>query len=256
MRPVAFACLVPALLLLSACETQPEMQEVQSENQRLQTELSDAREAIDTLEAEKNLLQRDVDELERVIDVLDAEKSSRVRESSQLRGQVRGFVQQQIDALQDFLVQGDLLDYVGGELVERSTVADEEPLFLVDLGNPIPRAGSLTGVGGHFVASAELVVKVLRPMDDGLVVIWESQPLTVERSGIHQLPFPVNVGVEEGDVIGYAFADHLPVSFDEGTGDTRYLNESPALGETIERDSLQGERFERAYSLGVYGLLH
>src|SRR5690606_11768928 len=120
---------------------------------------------------------------------------SRIQESSVLRGQVRRFVQNQIDAYKDFLVQGGLLDYVGGELVERANV-EQRPAFIVDLANPVPRPGTLTGVGAHFVQPGRFSVKVLRRVDQNLVVIWDSKPLTVTQPGINRINFAVGVGVE------------------------------------------------------------
>ncbi len=247
--------LVIALTLVSACQTQPEMRQLQDENRQLRNDLGEARKDIDTLKAQELLLRREIDELNRVIGVLDVEKATRTQESSDLRGQVRRFVQAQIDQHREFLVQGDLLDYVGGELVERGSTEDRS-LMLVDMANVIPRSGSLTGVGAHFVAPGSFVVKVLRPVDGNLVVIWESPRLHAEAAGIQQIAFPVNVGVERGDVIGYYFPTRVPVSFDEGTGDTRHLTSDLALGSSTRVSSLQGERRRRAYSLGVYGLLN
>jgi hypothetical protein len=46
------------------------------------------------------------------------------------------------------------------------------------------------------------------------------------------------------------------VSFDEGTGDTRYLTKDLKLGGTVKKSSLLGENKKRSYSIGVYGLLN
>mgnify|MGYP000612124829 CR=1 FL=1 len=83
----------------------------------------------------------------------------------------REVVQREIDGLKAFLVKGDLLDYVGGEQVARKKY-DNRPLMLVDLQNAVPRPGVLTGVGGYFAKPTQMVVKVLRPINKDLVVIW------------------------------------------------------------------------------------
>ena len=178
---------------LCSCQTTPEVKQLQADNSRLEKELGQAREDIQRLQGSEQRLQAEVDELNRVIGVLDVEKQSRTTESAHLRGQVRGFVQQQIDGFKEFLVAGNLLDYVGGELVERAT-SDTKPLMLVDLHNRIPRTGTLTGVGGHFLGATQLVVKVLRPIDQSLVVIWESPLLKVAEPGVAKVSFPVAVG--------------------------------------------------------------
>lgn len=247
--------LLVATVVLGACQVQPDIKQIQDQNLQLSTDLDKARQDIAQLQAQEQKLLTDITELNRVNNVLDTEKSSRVQESSELRSQVRRFVQNQIDAYKNFMVQGGLLDYVGGELVERSKVVDK-PLLLVDLMNTIPSAGTLTGVGAHFVRPGTFSVKVLRPVDNQLVVIWDSQLLEVTQAGINRINFPVSVVVEKGDVIAYHFKQGAAVSFDEGTGDTRFQEEELKLGQTTRASSLAGEKHRRAYSLGVYGLLN
>lgn len=247
--------LLLASVFLGACQMQPDIQQIKDQNRQLSSDLQRAQSDIAQLKDQELRLREEIAELSRVNDVLDVEKMSRIQESSVLRSQVRRFVQSQIDAYKDFMVLGGLLDYVGGELVERSSLEDQ-PLLLVDLANPIPASGTLTGVGGYFAKPGKFSVKVLRPMDDKLVVIWDSNPLQVYQTGINQLNFPVSVVVEAGDVIAYHFAGGVLVSFDEGTGDTRFQTEAVKLGELLKPASLSGEKRKRAYSLGVYGLLN
>src|SRR5687767_7042499 len=90
--------------LLAGCGTQPSMKQMEDKNRQLQGDLNKANTQIGQLQAQEALLRQDIDELERVVGVLGTEKTSRVKESSVLRGQVRRFVQQQVDGLREFLV--------------------------------------------------------------------------------------------------------------------------------------------------------
>lgn len=243
------------LLGLTACQTPPDVKTLQDKNTSLQQQLSQAQRDIDALQADKVLLEQDNAELNRVISVLGEEKSSRVAESTHLRGEVRLFVQQQVDTLKQFLLAANLVDYVGGELVERAQV-DEEPQLIVDFFNAVPRNGTLTGVGGYFQNVGQFSVKVLRPIGDELVVIWNSAPITISERGKQRLKFPVVVGVEKGDYLAYYFSQPGMVGFDTGTGDSRYIDEDVAVGSTLRRSSLNGEKAKRAYSVGVFGLLN
>ena len=247
---------IPGLvMLLWGCQTAPDLKALQDENGSLQQQLTQADHNISTLEADKALLKQDVDELNRVVGILGQEKTSRVTESTNLRGQVRQFAQLQIDSLKQFLLASDLLDYIGGELVERSSV-DEKPLLVVDLFNEVPRNGTLTGVGGYFQSVGDVSVKVLRPISGNLVVVWSSQAINVPERGVQRLNFPVSVGVEKGDVLAYYFSQPGLVGFDTGTGDARYLSEDTVVGATVKHSSLKGENDKRAYSVGVFGLLN
>ncbi len=241
-------------LVLTACQTPPNMQQLQNEKQALQVELKAAEQEISNLKSERDTLQSELDEANRVIGVMGGEKSARVKESSTLRNEVRRFVQRQIDGLKSFLVKGDLLDYVGGEQVARKKY-DNRALMLVDLQNAVPRPGVLTGAGGYFAKPTRMVVKVLRPVNDNLVVIWESQPMAIKKAGKVNVTFPVSVGVEKGDVLGYYFPNLATATFDTGTADTRYTKQNLRPGSKIKPSSLSGKKERRAYALGVYGLL-
>jgi hypothetical protein len=249
------ALIFASIMILSACQTRLENNVMIEQNRELRAHLEAANEQIEKLQIAQATLRQEVAEKARVIDVLDTEKLSRVQESSELRGDVRRFVQHQIDAYQNFLINGGLLDYVGGELVQRAKV-DSNIVFVVDLANPVPRAGTLTGVGGHFARPTTFSVKVLRRVEQNLVVIWDSKPLTVTTAGLNRINFSVSVGVEQGDIIGYYLADSSSVSFDEGTGDARYQTDEVKLGDLVRLNSLSGKKDRRAYSLGVYGLLN
>lgn len=253
-----FYCWVALVLIcfsLAGCQVSPDIKQLNNKNQQLSQQLSVAQAEVVRLKQRTQVLQGDVTELGRVVNVLGTEKTSRVEESSVLRGQVRKFVLQQIDLLKGFLVDGNLLDYVGGELVPR-TQQESAPLTLVDFAQPMPSAGTLTSVGGYFTAPTELQVNVLRPVNDRYVLIWQSGPLRVEAAGQVRLSFPVSVGVERGDVMGYQFAHTTEVSFDRGTGRTLYSTQKLALGDQVRESNLSGGRDRRAYSIGVYGLLN
>jgi hypothetical protein len=247
--------LVGVVCLVSACQTPLNIQQLENENSALQQQLSSSNQQLELLQADKEVLQNDMTELQRVMGVLGEEKSSRVTESTNLRGEVRQFVQLQMDSLKQFLLASDLLDYIGGETVARSKV-DENPLLVVDLYNAVPRNGILTGLRGHFQSPGSLSVRVLRPVEDDLVVIWASQSIEVQGQGEQQLKFPVSVGVEKGDVLAYYFAQPGMVSFDTGTGDSRYSSSDKLVGNIVRPSSLKGASDKRAYSVGVFGLLN
>ncbi len=252
LRIIVLLC---CTVVLWGCQTPPDLKKLQDENNALQQQLSQSRDEASQLKADKTSLQQDIAELNRIAGVLGEEKSSRVKEATSLRGQVRQFVQSQIDSLKHFLLASDLLDYIGGELVVRNNV-DEKPILVVDLYHPVPRNGTLTGVGGYFQSTGTLSVKVLRPIADKLVVVWSSQSMTIPKTGLQQLSFPVSVGVEKGDYLAYYFNEPGLVGFDTGTGDTRYLNKDVAVGASVKQSSLRGEKNKRAYSVGVFGLLN
>lgn len=247
-----FVVMVGSIFLVSCAS--PDLQVLQEKNKTLEQQLSSANNEIRQMKQKEEELRSRISDLTQTANVLTTEKTSRVTESSTLRGQVRKYVQDNIDSLKTFMVQGNLLDYVGSELVSRAKV-DTKPLLIVDFANTIPSAGVLTGIGGHFIKAGSLTVKVLHPVGDQYVITWESKELEISGSGKQQVQFPVSVGVEKGDVIGYFFMQAPNVSFDTSTGDTLYMLEDVALGSAVTKQNMSGAPEKRAYSLGVFGLL-
>lgn len=241
-------------VFVAACQSPANVKELEVKNTTLQGQLTKAQQEIVGLQTDKKQLMGEVAELKRVMGVLDTEKSSRVEESLSLRTEVRQFVQAQVDSLKAFMVASDLLDYVGGELVQRSN-AHEGSGVLVDLGNRVPRAGSLSGVSGFFTGPTSLRVYVLRPVGDRYVVIWGSNNLTVAGAGEQRVEFGVGVGIEQGDVLAYDFGGNVNVTYDKGTGATVLSSKSLQLGNAISPSSLKNAKEKRAYSLGVFAIL-
>jgi len=253
--PRIILALAVSTLLITGCAPPENLRQMGDRNRVLQGKLQTASGEIDRLKTQEVVLRKDMAELNRVINVLDSERNSRTQESGYLRGQARKFMQGQIDTFKEFLLDSNLLDYVGGELIERANIEDK-PLLIVDLANRIPKSGTLTGVTGYFAKPTAFSVKVMREVEGKLVVIWQSKLIKTKQTGVRRLNFPVVVGVEKGDVIGYFFPKNVGVTFDTGSGDTRYLSNDVRLGSGLSISSLNGSSKKRAYSIGAYGLLN
>ncbi len=250
----SFTGLAVATILIGGCATTGNVKVLQDENEKLKADLTQSLARISSLEADKRDLQKEVGVLKHVQSVLRTEKSSRVQESGRLRSQTRTFVNQGIKSYRDFLKASDLLDYVGGELVQREYVQGEEQL-VVDAGNPIPLAGNLTSVGGYFADAGTFSMVILRQIEDALIVVWESQPFEVARMGKSRFEFQVSVSVEAGDILGYVFPKNVIIPFDKGTGTARYVDKIVKIGDRIRLSDLRGSGDARAYSVGAYGFL-
>lgn len=246
---------VIASLTIAGCQSTGNQNELQKENTNLKSRLQSAEAEIGQLKGTNELLKRDIQNLNHVVSVLDTEKTSRVAESSTLREKVRFFVQNQTDIFKNFLVEGDLLDYIGGELVQRPNTEDK-PRTIVDLNNKIKASGVLTGVGAYVIKPSQVKVLVLRELEGDLVVLWQSPIIKFANTGKISYQFSNSVSVEAGDLIAYQFVDVAGVGFDTGTGNTRYTEKELIQGKTIPTSSLLGEKDKRAYAIGVYGLLN
>lgn len=246
--------LAVGVIFLSGCAATGDVKVLQDENAQLKSNLTQSHADIRSLEADKRDLQKEIGVLKRVQSVLRTEKSSRVKESGRLRSQTRIFVNEEINRFRYFLKASDLLDYVGGELVQRSNV-DGEQQSVVDLGNPIPLTGNLTSVGGYFTEKGVFSAVILRQIEDAFIVVWESQPFQVSGAGRSRFEFQVSVSVEAGDVLGYVFPEKVIIPFDKGTGTARYVDEIVKFGDRVRSSALRGSDEKRAYSVGAYGFL-
>lgn len=242
------------LVLLGGCQSTKNQSEFERENNSLKQQLQSAQAEIGQLKGNNVLLSREIENLNHVVSVLGTEKQSRTVESSVLRGKVRSFVQNQVDYFRGFLIEGDLLDYVGGELVQRPNTEDK-PVTVVDLNNAFKSSGLITGLGAFVMRPSTVKVAILRNIDKNLVVLWQSEPIKLTSTGKVTYQFANSVSVEAGDIVAYQFQDNAGVGYDVGTGNARYSNEQLLPGKTVSVSSLLGERDRRAYSIGVYGLL-
>jgi len=241
-------------MFIGGCAATGDIKVLQDKNTQLQADLNQSLVNISSLEADKRDLIKEINGLKHVQSVLRTEKSSRVQESGRLRSQTRIFVNEEINRFRGFLKASDLLDYVGGELVRRPNVEGEQQL-VVDLGNPIPRTGNLTSVGGYFAEAGSFSTVILRQIEDEFIVVWESRPFQVPDTGPSRFEFQVSVSVEAGDVLGYVFSEKVIIPFDKGTGTARYVDEIAKFGDRVRSSALRGSDEKRAYSVGVFGFL-
>jgi len=253
MRSVISIILCSTILV--GCGSTSNKNDLQEVVTNLESQLSVAKTENNKLQNENSLLQFNLVKLNRVVSALDTEKTSRVKESSVLRHRVRKFVQNEITGLKSFLVEGGLLDYIGGELVQRGSTEDS-PMTIVDLNNSINSSGVLTSVGAYVIKPTTVTVKVLRYIESNLVVVWESNPIQMNLIGPNRHQFVNSVSVEKNDVVAYEFSKNVGVGFSEGTADSRYSMSPLRLGDSIHVSSLLGAQKKRAYSIGVYGLLN
>jgi hypothetical protein len=250
---MSWSLLVLVPLALTSCATPPQVQKLSAEKTALSKELVASREQVAKLEARERELTDSIAEFDRMNTLLEKEKGARVEETADVRGETRSFVSRQLEDLSDFSRRKELFDYVGGELMDRSTLKGEN-LILIDLKNTMPSAGTLAG--GRVFTKEKTGVQfcVLRQRGKDLAVAWVSQVYSVPRGGLFNFTFDMPVPVEKGDRVGLFSPGAVMIPFDVGTGDTRTVDGPPLPGQVIPAASFS-EQTRRAYPFGVVGLL-
>lgn len=247
-----WSLLVLVPLALSGCATS-QVRQLSTDKAALSKELVASRERVAQLESRERELTDTMAELDRLNTLLEKEKGVRVDETADVRGETRSFVSRQLEDLSDFSHKKELFDYVGSELMDRSTLEGEN-LILIDLKNTMPSAGTLAG--GRVFAKEKTGVQfcVLRPRGKDIAVAWVSPVYSVPRGGLFNFTFDMPVPVEKGDRVGLFSPGAVKIPFDVGTGDTRLVDGPPLPGQIIPAASFSGQT-RRAYPFGVVGLL-
>ncbi|MBN1672270.1 MAG: hypothetical protein JXR37_14615 [Kiritimatiellae bacterium] len=227
--------------------------ELKRQRDLLAAELAASRNKVADLERRQKELQGEVQRQEEVSKVLEREKGARAAEAGAVRADTRRFIKKQVEDLKAFSQEKALLDYVGGELLDR-TQTDGRNQLLIDMQHVLQAPGTLMG-GKLYAKSATTVSLVaLRRSGGNLVVIWQSKPFRVPGAGVFALSFEAPISVERGDLIGLFSPGPVQVPFDAGTGDTRATAGPVSVGQSIPASALPaGDR--RTYSFGVVGFL-
>ena len=245
MKSFSCAAVLLVVLFASGCASS-RVKTLQAENLRLTSDLTTAHGSITRLEGE-------VKDLRQVNKTLQYEKKAQVDETADVRRSARTFVRGQVESLRDFAQSRSLLDYVGGETIERASV-DGENVLLVDMKNAFENPGILVGARVLARTETRLVFCVLRPQGDGVVVLWMSAPFLVPAGEVAHLSFDTPVAAQKGDMIGAYAPDALGVPHDTGTGDTRAVSGPVEVGQSIAVSDMNGAQ-NRSYSFGVVGFL-
>ncbi|MBN1829526.1 MAG: hypothetical protein JW884_10340 [Deltaproteobacteria bacterium] len=243
-----------ALSLSTGCvAVDQQMKVLEEEKQQLSVNLTTAQDRINDLTKEQERLRERLKELESLSTALEKEKTVRTDEAGALRQDVRGFLKGQMRELKNFSAKSDFLDYIGGELIER-TEKSGAGMLLIDMARLFPSQGSLLAVKGFFTGACNINVVLLRPFEDQWLVVWKSDLIAVEQQGLQKVDFPVPVSCNKGDVVGYLFPAETAVPYDKGTGGMVWFESNIEVGTKIRVTDLKGLQERRAYSMGVLGL--
>jgi len=241
-----------AVAFLSGCAS-TDVKQLRHERDVLSAELAVKKDRIGDLENQNRKLEDKLIYQKKVGKNLEKEKTAQAEETSIVRREARVFVQEQMGTLREFSENKELLDYVGGEPINRTEIGGEN-LLLVDMKNLIQTSGTLLGGKVFAKSKTNLSFCILRPQGNNLVVLWISKPATVPKGGLFRVTFDVPVAAEKGDLIGLFSSGKLQIPFDYGTGDTRTIVGPVTVGKVIPIDDLEdGEK--RTYSFGVSGFL-
>ncbi len=243
-----------ALLFTTGCATDTQLTQLKKDNSVLSAQINTANNDINKLKREKEDLQQEIDYLNEVKSTLGREKEARITQSRATVSEVQEFIRGQVKVLSHFSESEGILDYTGGELIDRSKLSGKSQL-LVDLKHPVSADGSI--MGGRIYARQAGMVSfcILRPAGSGYVVVWKSKDFSVTGSGAERFAFDTMVSVKSGDIPALFCPGAVPVPFDEGTGKTGVRSGKVKPNSSISNSDLSMSG-SRTYSFGIEGLIN
>ena len=149
-------------------------------------------------------------------------------------------------------------DLIGNESIQRE-YSGESGIFIIDTANPVPNDGQINGIGGYFLGTTEVVVKLLRPMGKDYI-ITDSKKLSfdIEKAGKTHVDFENPLIVKKGDILAFYFPKSVTVPYDTGLGTNAYSEmkeDEYESGVKISADDfIQASKIKRKYSLNYYGI--
>lgn len=202
----------------------------------------------------------DIAELNRRLNISSNEKGRNNERIRNIASSVREYIKQQMKNNRNFLTGIALEDFIGNELIERAHSGDEK-MLIVNMAHPIPSGGQINGVGGYFTDAADIVIKLLRPVGNDYIVIYDKQ-VRVDAAAPDEkyIDFDSPFIVKKGDVIAYYFPGPVNVPYDSDIGTNTYSpirSDKYAHGDRIAAEDIwHTDQIKRKYSLNYYGIFY
>ncbi len=202
----------------------------------------------------------DIAELNRQLTIATTEKGRYDERIRDIAGSVREFIKNQMRENRNFLTNIALEDFIGNELIERANSGDES-LIVINVAHPVPSGGQINGIGGYFTGSGDVIVKLLRPVGNDYLVVY-NKPVQVkaEAPGEQYIDFDSPFIVKKGDILAYYFPGPVIVPYDVNIGINTYAkirSDHYGHGSRVAADNIWGkETLNRKYSLNYYGIFY
>jgi len=203
----------------------------------------------------------DIAELNRQLNISSSEKGRYNERIKNIASSVREYIKQQMRDNRNFLTGIALEDFIGSELIERAHSGEEEKILVVNVSHPVPSGGQINGVGGYFMGSADMIIKLLRPSGNDYIVIYNKQvQVDVEAPGKKYVDFDSPFIVKKGDMIAYYFPGPVNVPYDSDIGTNTYSeirSDKFGHGDRVAAEDIwHTDLAKRKYSLNYYGIFY
>lgn len=220
------------------------------EVQQLQKQVRDLKADVSAREAENSRIQGELNSCTSLATTLKTERQERHKDLTSLKAETRAYIKAEFDTLRNFSKNSVLLDYMGGELIERKHKSGSNTTVL-NL-QKVDTDAVLYGVEGYFDPGSIVVPQLFRKKGEYMFCIWQGPLLEVVDSGVSFFDLDTPLNIQKGDYVGFYFPEKVAVSYDERTGNYVTFSGKIDLGEAVP-SSFSTEN--RNYSVGVRGFI-
>ena len=233
----------------------------QTELNLVQNDLAAARERAAELET---VIQQKEQEIERLRDEnqvledsrvsLDREKTIRIEQAREIRGIARRFIRAQTSALRLFSENPALLDYLGGEPIDRSRHEEGKSVLIIDLARPLPSAAMIFSGQIYQRVPLPFFFCLIRAQNQDYSVVWMSQEFNPAEPGFSTVSFEAGITAQKGDFLAVYCPRGVGMPYDELGGRCAVIKGSIGVGQAVSSKTF-ADPTTRGYSFGVLGFL-
>lgn len=239
MKTFFLLCLVA--LFVSGCA--PEVQQLRQQLRQLEERVADQ-------EMENARLKSELAEYQELSATLEDEKDAKNIKLMAIKSKTRMFIKEGFDSLNHFSKNRELMDYIGGELIERKKKEGENIAILYM--EPLPSDSVISIVQGLFDTGTQVAPLLFREKEGELICIWQGKLIEVLSPGESVLELDTPLHAAAGDRFGFYFPGKAGIPFNSKTGNYSIIYGKVELGERVSGKLSAGNR---NYSIGVAGFL-
>lgn len=256
-----------AALLMAGAGCAANCQKIQQELDSCRNTLKDQdfiiKKQDSTIRQQENQIQTyeaNLAELNKHLAISSREKGTYEERIRKISSEIREYMQKQMQDNREFLTGIVFDDFIGNELVPRE-FSGENRALIIEVSHPVPSGGHIKGIGGYFLDSGEIVVKLFRLVEkDYMVVHSKSILVEAQKPSMQFVDFDSPLIIKPGDIIGYYFPGTVFVPYDTDVGAISYQtlrsDEYPS-GSRISEDAIwEKNQVKRKYSLNYYGIFY
>ncbi|MGA1847224.1 hypothetical protein [Deferribacter abyssi] len=200
------------------------------------------------MKKENKVVRSKLEKCEKLNKLLSEEKKFSYLELTKLRNELRDFLRNQLISIDKLSNKTILMDYTGGEIIERSKF-DKSAKLIVFKSKMFKDGDEIRGIKGYFVKNGKIQLKIFKRLDkDIYVCVGNSEVFSVNK-GKHYLELKSKLLLDDNTIIGFYFPEGINVFYSKNAENFCIVHSDILLGDKLKLSNDKCYTF----SLGVMG---